>query len=131
LATATDKSTATKKTTSTGSKSLDDYINEVGKKTEEPKKTEVKLVALTQSDIVNAMKAVQPKINACANQFKTPGTAMATISVAAGGKVGSATVTGRFAGSPTGACIEQAARTAKFPACQAMSFPWPFTLTPR
>jgi hypothetical protein len=89
------------------------------------------LITLTQSDIVNAMKSVQPKVQACANQFKAPGTAMANISVASGGKVSSATVTGKFAGSPSGSCVEAAAKSAKFPPCQSMSFPWPFTLSPR
>jgi hypothetical protein len=91
----------------------------------------VKLITLTQSDIVNAMKGVQPKVQACANQFKVPGTAMATIGVASGGRVNTASVTGKFAGTPTGSCVETAAKSAKFPPCQSMTFPWPFTLSPR
>ena len=59
------------------------------------------------------------------------GTAMATISVASGGRVNSASVTGKFAATPTGSCVETAAKSAKFPACQSMTFPWPFTLSPR
>lgn len=118
-----------------GGRSLDDLLGEVGSKKggEEPKSSapQVKLVTLTQSDIVNAMKAVQPKVQACANQFKVPGTAMATIGVASGGKVSTATVTGKFGGTPTGSCVESAAKSAKFPACQSMTFPWPFTLSPR
>jgi hypothetical protein len=94
-------------------------------------KPAVNLISLTQSDIVNAMRAVQPKIQACANQFKVPGTAMASISVASGGKVASTTVTGKFAGTPTGTCVEAAAKSARFPPCNSMSFPWPFTLSPR
>jgi predicted Zn finger-like uncharacterized protein len=120
-----------------GGKSLDDLLGEVGSNKkgssggEEPSKPAVKLVTLSQSDIVTAMKAVQPRIQACANQFKTPGTALANISVASGGRVSSATVTGKFAGTPTAGCVEQAARSAKFPPCQPMNFPWPFTLLPR
>jgi hypothetical protein len=118
-----------------GSKSLDDLLGEVGSKRsggEEPKPVpQVKLITLTQSDIVNAMKGVQPKVQACANQFKVPGTAMANISVASGGRVSNATVTGKFAGTPTGSCVEVAAKAAKFPPCQGMTFPWPFTLSPR
>jgi predicted Zn finger-like uncharacterized protein len=116
-------------------KEIADVASEFGKKgSEEPPKPappQVKLVTLTQSDIVNAMKGVQPRVQACANQFKVPGTAMANISVASGGKVSSAKVTGKFAGTPTGTCVESAARSAKFPACQSMNFPWPFTLMPR
>ena len=119
-----------------GGKSLDDLLGEVGSKKsgggeEKAAPPAVKLITLTQSDIVNAMKGVQPKVQACANQFKAPGTAMATISVASGGRVSSASVTGKFAGSPTGTCVETAAKSAKFPPCQAMTFPWPFTLSPR
>ena len=53
------------------------------------------------------------------------------ISVASGGRVSSASVTGKFAGTPTGSCVETAAKSAKFPPCQGMTFPWPFTLSPR
>jgi hypothetical protein len=119
-----------------GGKTIDDMINEVGaKKTggggEEPPKPVVKLITLTQSEIVTAMKGVQPKIQNCANQFKQPGTAMAQISVASGGRVTGATVTGKFKDTPTGACVEAAAKSAKFTPCQPMNFPWPFTLMPR
>jgi predicted Zn finger-like uncharacterized protein len=129
-------SSSTKPSGKKGSKSLDDLLGEVGNKKggEDPLKpapAAVKLITLTQSDIVNAMKGVQPKVQACANQFKVPGTAMATISVASGGRVNSATVTGKFAGTPTGSCVEAAAKSAKFPPCQSMTFPWPFTLSPR
>ena len=119
-----------------GGKSLDDLLGEVGNKKggdegPKPAAASAKLITLTQSDIVSAMKSVQPKVQACANQFRVPGTAMASISVASGGRVNSASVTGKFAGSPTGSCVEAAAKSAKFPPCQAMSFPWPFTLSPR
>jgi hypothetical protein len=119
-----------------GAKSLDDLLGEVGSKKGggdegSPKAASVKLISLGQSDIVGAMKGVQPKVQACANQFKVPGTAMANISVATGGRVSMATVTGKFAGTPTGSCVESAAKSAKFPPCQAMTFPWPFTLSPR
>jgi predicted Zn finger-like uncharacterized protein len=119
-----------------GAKSLDDLLGEVGNKKggdEGPKPAAASkpLISLTQSDIVSAMKNVQPKVQACANQFKVPGTAMASISIASGGKVNSATVTGKFAGTPTGSCVEAAAKSAKFPPCQSMTFPWPFTLSPR
>ena len=77
------------------------------------------------------MRGVQPRVQACANQYKAPGTAMATISVATGGRVNSVTVTGKFAGTPSGSCVEAAAKSAKFPPCKGMTFPWPFTLSPR
>jgi hypothetical protein len=133
-----EAATATKPSGKKGAKSLDDLLGEVGNKKgggadegSKPKPAAIPLVSLTQSDIVNAMKGVQPRVQACANQFKVPGTAMATISVSAGGRVGSANVTGKFAGTPTGTCVEAAAKSAKFPACNSMTFPWPFTLSPR
>jgi predicted Zn finger-like uncharacterized protein len=114
--------------------SMDDVLGDVGgskRAVQEEKKPAERLVSLTQSDIVSAMRAIQPKIQACANQFKVPGTALADISVARGGKVGSAVVKGKFAGSPTGACVETAVKTAKFPQCESITFPFPFTLSPR
>jgi predicted Zn finger-like uncharacterized protein len=132
---ATGSSSGAKPSGRRGGKSLDDLLGQVGSKKsgggEEAPKPAVKLVTLTQRDIVTAMKGVQPKVQACANQFKVPGTAMATISVASGGKVSLAKVTGKFAGTPTGSCVEAAAKSARFPACQPMNFPWPFTLSPR
>lgn len=120
-----------------GGRSLDDLLGEVGSKksagspTDEGPKPAANLITLTHSDIITAMRGVQPKVQACANQFKAPGTAMATISVATGGRVNSVAVTGKFAGTPSGSCVEAAAKSAKFPACKAMTFPWPFTLSPR
>ncbi|HEX7499333.1 MAG TPA: hypothetical protein VF524_03420, partial [Polyangia bacterium] len=132
-ASASDSSSA--KSTKKGNKSLDDLLGEVGNKKgggeDKAAPPAVKLITLTQSDIVNAMKGVQPKVQACANQFKVPGTAMANLSVASGGRVSTASVTGKFAGTPTGSCVETAAKSAKFPPCQSMTFPWPFTLSPR
>jgi predicted Zn finger-like uncharacterized protein len=133
---AAETASGAKPTGKKGGKSIDDMLGEVGNKksggddASKPKPA-VNLISLTQSDIVNAMRAVQPKIQACANQFKVPGTAMASISVASGGKVASTTVTGKFAGTPTGTCVEAAAKSARFPPCNSMSFPWPFTLSPR
>jgi hypothetical protein len=118
-------------------KSIDDLLGGTGKKKggsgagEKPPKSQAKLVTLAQADIVAAMKGVQPKVQACADRFKQSGTAMAKISVAAGGKVNKALVTGKLAGTPAGACVEAAAKSAKFPPCEAMIFPWPFALRPR
>jgi serine/threonine protein kinase len=118
-------------------KSIGDLLRETGKQKggggtgEKSTKRPVKLVTLEQADIVVAMKGAQPKVQACADRFKQSGTAVAKISVAAGGKVDKALVTGKLAGTPAGACVEAAARSAKFPPCEAMIFPWPFTLRPR
>jgi hypothetical protein len=115
--------------------SIDDLLNQVGTTKgggEEPKPKKVAtaaaLPALSQSDIVSAMKAVQPRVKECYNQYKLPGIANVSISVSKGGRIASASVMGKFAGTPSGACVEAAAKTAKFPPCEAMSFPWPFQL---
>jgi hypothetical protein len=89
------------------------------------KTTPVGLPSLSQSDIVTAMKAVQP---GGYNQYRVPGIASVSISVSKGGRVASVAVMGKFEGTPSGACVEAATKTAKFPPCEAMSFPWPFQL---
>jgi predicted Zn finger-like uncharacterized protein len=86
------------------------------------------LPKLERDDIVRAMQGVQPKVKDCFNQYKVPGTAMVSMNVARGGKVSSATVTGKFAGTPTGACVANAAKSAKFPPVEAydgLSYPFP------
>jgi len=116
--------------------SIEDLLDQVGNKPrgggadeQKPRKpTSAALPALSQSDIVNAMKAVQPKVKECYNQFKVAGIANVSIAVSKGGRVASASVSGKFAGTPSGSCVEAAAKTAKFPPCEAMSFPWPFQL---
>jgi hypothetical protein len=98
---------------------------------EDNDKSPVKLATLTQHDIVAAMSALQPKVQACGNTFRIPGTATASISVARDGKVSSATVTGKFAGTPLGECVEAAAKSAEFPPCYPTTFPWPFSFIQR
>ena len=61
------------------------------------------------------MNGVKAKVSDCYNQFKVPGMAMVNIVIGKNGKVDSATVTGKFAGTPTGACVEKAVKTATFP----------------
>jgi predicted Zn finger-like uncharacterized protein len=86
------------------------------------------LPSLEKSDIVKAMQGVQPKVKGCFDQYKVPGTAMMTIKVARGGRVSDASVGGKFAGTPTGTCLESAARTAKFPPSEAQTIQYPFLL---
>jgi hypothetical protein len=46
------------------------------------------------------------------------------------GSVSSANVTGSFAGTPTGSCVEKAVKTASFPKFKgsAMNFTYPYVL---
>ena len=83
---------------------------------------------LPKNALVAGLKGVQPKVAACYNQFKVPGTAMVNIVIGKSGKVTSATVGGKFAGTPTGSCVEAAVKTASFPPSDGFSTPYPFQL---
>ena len=74
------------------------------------------------------MNGVKPKVQACYNQFKVPGMAMVNVVIGKSGKVTSSTVTGKFAGTPTGACVEKAVKTASFPPSDGFTTPYPFQL---
>jgi hypothetical protein len=93
-----------------------------------PKKPSVALPSLSQGDIVSAMKEVQQRVRDCYNQYKVPGVANVSISVSKGGRIASASVAGRFAGTPSGTCVEAAVKTARFPPREAINFPWPVQL---
>jgi hypothetical protein len=83
---------------------------------------------LSKTALVAGLKGVQPKISACYNQFKVPGTAMVNVVIAKNGKVTKADVSGKFAGTPTGTCVEAAVKTASFPPSDGFSTPYPFQL---
>ena len=74
------------------------------------------------------MNAIKPKINDCYGQFKVPGLAMVNVVIGKTGKVTAATVTGKFAGTPTGLCVEKAVKSASFPPSDGLSTPYPFSL---
>ena len=81
-----------------------------------------------KSAVVAGMNAIKPKVNACYNQYKVPGMAMVNVVIGKSGKVSSATVTGKFAGTPTGTCVEKAVKSASFPPSDGLSTPYPFQL---
>jgi len=83
---------------------------------------------LSKAAVVGGMNGVKPKISECYNQFKVPGMAMVNVIIGKNGKVSSATVTGKFAGTPTGSCVERAVKTAAFPPSDGLTTPYPFTL---
>jgi len=78
---------------------------------------------------VCGMIAVRPKVAACYAQHKVPGTVMVNIAIGKNGTV-TAAAQGQFAGTPTGTCVEAAARTATFPPSDGLSTPYPFVLPP-
>ena len=83
---------------------------------------------LAKNSLVAGLNGVRPKVQACYNQFKVPGTAMVTVVIGKSGKVTSSTVTGKFAGTPTGTCVEAAVKTASFPPSDGFTTPYPFQL---
>ena len=83
---------------------------------------------LSKSAVVAGMNSVKGKISECYSQFKVPGMAMVNVVIAKSGKVSSATVSGKFAGTPTGSCVEKAVKSASFPPSDGFTTPYPFQL---
>jgi predicted Zn finger-like uncharacterized protein len=83
---------------------------------------------LSKAAVVAGMNGVKGRVGDCYNQFKVPGMAMVNVNIGKSGKVTSAAVTGKFQGTPTGACVEKAVRTASFPPSDGLSTPYPFNL---
>jgi hypothetical protein len=73
-------------------------------------------VTLSRSQIASAMSAIKDRVAACYSRHRVPGMAMVRGSVSGErGRLESVSVTGLFAGTPTGACVLAAARKARFP----------------
>ncbi|HSS37126.1 MAG TPA: hypothetical protein VLT58_00010, partial [Polyangia bacterium] len=83
---------------------------------------------LAKSAVVAGMNSVKPKVAACYNEYKQQGMAMVNVVIGKNGKVSSATVSGKFAGTPTGACVEKAVKSATFPPSDGFTTPYPFQL---
>ena len=84
--------------------------------------------ALSKTALIAGLNAVRPQITACYLAYDVPGLAMVNVVIARNGRVTSAGVTGKFAGTPTGACVERAVKTASFPPSDGFSTPYPFQL---
>jgi predicted Zn finger-like uncharacterized protein len=83
---------------------------------------------LSKGAVVAGMNSVKGKIGDCYQQFKVPGMAMVNVVIGKSGRVSSATVSGKFAGTPTGACVEKAVKSASFPPSDGFTTPYPFQL---
>lgn len=85
---------------------------------------------LPRDAIANAMTRIRPQVFACFEKFKVPGTAQLTYTVAGNGMVQSIRVGGAFDGTPTGECVLDAGKNARFPRFKAPSqqFSYPFFL---
>ena len=77
--------------------------------------------------INNAMAPVREAAGACLDTHGEKGTAKLQVTVDSAGTVTAVQVGGDLAGSPTGACLEQAARAVTFPPMQrpSMTFSYP------
>jgi predicted Zn finger-like uncharacterized protein len=83
---------------------------------------------LAKGAVVAGMNSVKGKISECYTQFKVPGMAMVNVVIGKSGHVTSATVSGKFAGTPTGSCVEKAVKSASFPPSDGLTTPYPFQL---
>src|SRR5450631_654310 len=83
---------------------------------------------LSKGAVVAGMNGVKPKVAACYSEFKVQGMAMVNVVIGKTGKVTSATVSGKFAGTPTGSCVEKAVKSASFPPSDGLQTPYPFQL---
>ena len=74
------------------------------------------------------MNSVLPKARECYAQFKVPGVANAKITVNPGGQVTAVNVSGKFAGTPSGNCVEGAIKTGRFAPSAGLTFDYPVPL---
>jgi predicted Zn finger-like uncharacterized protein len=71
--------------------------------------------SLTRAQVHAGMRSISSKVRACYTKYGQSGTAIVTVVISNTGRVSKATVSGNFAGTPTGACVAQAVRSASFP----------------
>ena len=85
---------------------------------------------LDKGAIVGGMGKVKGKVASCYDQFKVPGMANVSVTIGKSGSVQSASVSGAFAGTPTGSCVEKAVKAASFPKFKggAQTINYPFML---
>jgi hypothetical protein len=76
------------------------------------------------------MGRVSGRVRGCFDQYKVPGTANVAITIGNSGRISSASVTGQFAGTPTGDCVAKAVKSASFGrfkgAPQSIVYPYVF-----
>jgi hypothetical protein len=105
-------------------KSLDDLIDEAaggsGDSKKPPSGGDTKPTLdkkeLTSGDIRTAMGSVTKRAQACYDKFNQGGTVGVKASVAPSGQITKVTITGAFAGTPTGDCVASVVQGVSFPA---------------
>jgi hypothetical protein len=71
--------------------------------------------SLKPDQIKSGMNGVRAKVQECFDQHQVAGLAKLAVTISRAGTVTGAAITGDFAGSPTGACVVAAVKTATFP----------------
>jgi hypothetical protein len=102
-----------KKKPEPGDPDFDKLLKEAGYQEKKPEAPKLEKKSLSGDDIKKGMNAVAAKVSSCyAGQ---QGTAAVKLTVLPTGQIQKVTVTGEFAGTPVGACVEGAVQTATFP----------------
>ena len=85
---------------------------------------------LSKTLIADAMSKIRPRVFACYKKFQSPGTLELTYLVAGNGTVQSVVVGAAYAGTPTGQCVMEVAKDARFPPFKLdqQKFTYPFFL---
>ncbi len=87
--------------------------------------------SLTRGDIKSAISRVKGGVQRCYDKYKVAGMIRVRVVVSgSSGRVSSASIRGKFSGTPTGRCVARAVRRARFPkfARPSQSFTYPFIL---
>ncbi len=86
--------------------------------------------SLSRSQIQGGMRRIKGRVQRCYDKFKVPGLANVQIKIGRNGRVGSARIKGIFSGTPTGACVVSAIRSASFPRFKGspITITYPFVL---
>ena len=71
---------------------------------------------LSRSQIQSGMAGTKSKCAACYEQYRVPGVVNVKITIGPNGRMSSSSVSGKFAGTPTGSCVEKAVKSARFDA---------------
>jgi predicted Zn finger-like uncharacterized protein len=70
---------------------------------------------LDKGAIVGGMNRIKGRVAGCYDQYKVPGLVNVSTTIAGSGHVSNATVSGSFAGTPTGECVARVVKGASFP----------------
>jgi len=86
---------------------------------------------LTSAEILTAMKKVEPEVRACARPVDIGKFVIVRVRIGTDGSVTTAVATGRFGGTPVGACVEEAMKMIRFRENPGMELPYPFVFKRR